>query len=297
MMASATFSCDSLPPRMQSFQESLTVWATLLGAIAGLVGLIQSRTWLAVIGTICLLTCILIGSYARRERHLVEAASLTIDRRSLDSLNMANLRRRTSKSLVVQDAHHTATIHREDLQMTWRYAGFCGAERETGMEFSLDSDNYVPFNQFDCFAYDLQRDPTMKHKIRPFLIGTDGICKKIAVPFLEPLSATEPFGILLQCTLPGCMTGEVDYYISTLSFGQRKVARSTVRLRFIGELPDWVRVYEYVGTGSPTLLSELRPSHIGKNSAEYLDSAEDLPGESVRVYVFRRGPHASAPRT
>ena len=282
---------------MQSFQESLTAWATLLGAIASLVGLIQSRTWLAGIGTFFLLACVIAGTYARRERRVVESASMTIERRSLDSLNLSNLRRRTNESLVVQDAHHTATIHGEDLQMTWRYTGFCGSERETRMEFSVDSDNYVPFNRLDCFAYDLRQDPEMKHKILPFLIGSDGISKKIAVPFLEPLSLAEPFGVLLQCTLPGCLTGEVDYYTSTLSFAQQNVPTSTVRLIFWGDLPDWVRVYEYPGAGNPVLLNDLRPSHLAHNSAEYSDTADNLPGQSVRVYVFRRhvGPQERSP--
>ena len=213
---------------------------------------------------------------------------MTIEHRSLDSLNIANLRRLTNKSLVVQKAHHVAMIRGEDLRITWRYDGFCAAERETCMEFSLDSDNYVPFNQFDCVAYDLQQDPTKKHKIQPFLIGTDGISRKVSVPFLEPLSARQPFSVLLQCTLPGCLTGEVDYYTSTLSFAQSNVPKSAVRLIFIEDLPDWVRVYECSGTGNPTLLSELRPHCTAKNSTEYLDSAENLAGDSARVYVFKR---------
>ena len=73
------------------------------------------------------------------------------------------------------------------------------------MQFSIDSDNNVPFDDLICFAYDLRRDPGMQHKIRPILIGNDGNSKKIATPFLAPLVAQEPFNLLLKCHLPGCM--------------------------------------------------------------------------------------------
>jgi len=75
----------------------------------------------------------------------------------------------------------------------------------------------------NCFAYDLRRDPGKVYKIRPILLGTDGISKKIAVPFFEPMTAMEPFSIVLHCDLLGCMKEGLEYYTSTLSFGQYQV--------------------------------------------------------------------------
>jgi len=108
---------------------------------------------------------ILIGLYARRTRLIVDRASVVLEGRGIDSLNIANLRRRVKRSLVIQDVHHTARIEGEDLEMTWRYCGYGQAPKETAMEFSINTDNNVPFADLDCFAYDLQHDPGGKHKI------------------------------------------------------------------------------------------------------------------------------------
>jgi hypothetical protein len=120
------------------------------------------------------------------------------------------------------------------------------------------------------------------------LIGTDGISKKIAVPFLEPLTAQQPFCVLLKCSLPGCMTAGMVYYTSTWSFGQDTVPRSTVCLRFFGEPPAWVRVYEFVPSASAKLLKELRSLRMNQEFTEYLDIAEDVKAQSVIIYVFWR---------
>src|SRR2546428_179559 len=80
--------------------------------------------------------------------------------------------------------------------------------------------------------------------------GSDGISKKIAVPFLKPLMAQEPFSVLLKCELPGCMKAGLEYYTSTLSFGQDQVQRCTVRLLFVGVHPAWMRVYESDASGN-----------------------------------------------
>jgi hypothetical protein len=198
------------------------------------------------------------------------------------------LRRRLNRSLVIQEAHHVAEIEGEDLMITWKYAGYCRSEQETAMEFSIDTDNSVPFDDLNCFAYDLQHDPRSKHKLRPILIGPDGISKKIAVPFLEPLIAQQPFSVVLKCALPGCMKAGLEYYTSTLSFGQDQVRKSTVRMVFFGGRPAWVRVYECAPSESAKLLKSLRPLLENQEYGEYLDIGEDVPAQSARIYVFSR---------
>src|SRR5207244_4209444 len=124
---------------------------------------------------------------------IVKSAAVKVEGRSIDSLNVATLSRRITRSLVIQEAHHAAKIEGENLTIAWTYTGYCDADQETAMEFSVDTDNNVPFDTLKCFAYDLRRDPDRKHKIRPILVGSDGISKKIAVPFLKPIMAQEPF--------------------------------------------------------------------------------------------------------
>ena len=84
----------------------------------------------------------------------------------------------------------------------------------------------------------------------------------------------------------------LEYYTSTLSFGQDQVRRCTVRLMFLGERPAWVRVYECSASGHAVLLKNLRPFRETQEVSEYLDVSEYLEAQSARIYVFWR---AAAP--
>jgi len=90
---------------------------------------------------------------------------------SIDSLNIANLKRRVNRTLVIQEAHHTARIEGENLEITWQYSGFCKADRETLIEFSIDSDDSTAFDNLDCVASDLARDAGIVQPIRLLLVG------------------------------------------------------------------------------------------------------------------------------
>jgi hypothetical protein len=274
---------------MQSLQETLSAWTTLFGTILSVVGLIQSRAWLTVISASFALVALAVGLYARRERLAVTSASIKVEGHSIDSLNLANLRRRVNRSLVLQKADHLAEISGEDLHITWHYTGYCHAEKETVLEFSIDSDNRVPFGSLECFAYDLGRDPERKHKIRPVLIGADGNSKKVAVPLLAPLSAKDRFDVVLHCHLLGCVKPGFGYYTSTLSFNQDVVPSFGTRLVFAGVCPLWVRVYECGPTGETVLLRDLRPAGESAGRWEHEDAVENVPGQMARIYVFWRG--------
>jgi hypothetical protein len=273
---------------MQYLLQTLTSWTALLGPVATLIGLIQSRGWLTGLGALFVCVSIVAAVYAGRQQLRIDAASVEIEGISIDSFNVANLRRRVNRSLTIQTVDHMATIEGADLEMTWRYAGYCRADRETVMEFSVDSGNSVPLSQLDCFAYDLKCDPEKRHKIQPLLIGPDGISKKIAVPFLEPLLAQQPFDMMLHCRMAAIYNPGIGYYTSTLSFDQDKVGRCTVHLTFLRQKPDWVRVYECDAFGRPRLLKNLRPVREDQDSSEYRDVAENLRAQSARIYLFRR---------
>jgi hypothetical protein len=199
---------------------------------------------------------------------------------------MANLRRRVNRTFVIQESRHTARIEGGDLKITWAYSGYCRAHRQAAMEFSIDADRTTPFQKLDCVAYDLGHDPDMAHPIRPLLVGTEGISKKISVPFLEPLKADQPFSVLLKCTLPGCFTKGFGYYTSSLSFAQERVGSSAVHLIFVGPAPAWLRVYESTPRSPARLVKSLAPSRQQSDLCEYLDVVEGRQGQSVRVYAF-----------
>jgi hypothetical protein len=137
------------------------------------------------------------------------------------------LGRRLNRSLVVQEAEQVATINGEDVVVTRRYSGYCRAFQEAAVEFSVDTDNNIPFDRLECFAYDLRHDPKRMHRIRPVLLGAHGLSKKIAVPLLERLSAQEPFDVLLTCKLLGCMKSGTEYYASRISVAQERIRTCT----------------------------------------------------------------------
>lgn len=275
---------------MDSFKESLAFWSSILGTVLGVLGLIKSSRWLAVLGLLLVAASVAALLYARRQRQRLRLAAVTIEGRSIDSLNAASLGRRLNRSLIVQEADQVATINGEDMVVTWRYSGYCRAPHEAAVEFSIDTDSHVPFERLECFAYDLRHDPKRIHQIRPVLLGADGLSKKVVVPFLERLSAREPFSVLLTCKLPGCMKSGVEYYASTMSVAQERIPTSTVRLIFLSDRPEWLRVYECGASGVIRLLKDLRPSHETAQRVEYTDLANDVPAQSARIYVFRRAP-------
>jgi hypothetical protein len=151
---------------MPSIQETLASWATILGAVLSVFSLIQSRAWVTGIGILLVGVSVAAGMYARRERLTIQSASVVIEGKSIDALNMANLKRRVNKSLVIQEVRHEARINAEDLSVVWRYTGYCKAERETSIEFSIDAESAIPFDRLECFAYDLGNDPDKRVSFR-----------------------------------------------------------------------------------------------------------------------------------
>jgi hypothetical protein len=268
--------------------ESLAGLATILGTIVSVLALLQSRAWLLLISLLLVCLSILAVLYARKQRLVVEAASTVIEGHSIDALNIANLRRRVNRTLVVQAAQHTARIEGEDLEITWRYSGYCKAGSESAIEFTINSENSTAFGKLNCTAYDLGNDPEMSHGIQPLLVGPEGLSKRISVPFLKPLAANHPFEMMLRCTLPRCIKAGFSYYASVLSFAQDRVSSCEARLIFVGPAPDWLRVYESTLHKSAALVKSLAPSRQEPGLCEYVDLAENRPGQSARVYTFWR---------
>jgi hypothetical protein len=268
--------------------ETLAALATLVATAISILALMHSRAWLVLTSLFFVALAIAAGIYGRRERLARDATSTVIEGYSIDSLNIANLRRRLDRGFVVQEADHTGRIEGENLKITWKYSGYCRAGRMAAFDFSIDSGAGAAFADLDCVAYDLAHDPEMVRAIRPLLVGPEGVSKKISVPLLEPLQADQPFGVLLKCTLPRCVTAEIGYYTSTLSFAQDRVRRCTIRLEFVGVAPTWMRVYDCSQPRTPILLKSLAPSRQEPGLCEYIDVVENAPGQSARVYMFWR---------
>ena len=268
--------------------ESLAALATIAGTIVSILALVQSRAWLVLTSLLVVCLSILSVLYARKQRVALEGVSTVIEGHSIDALNVSNLRRRVNRTLVVQEAQHTARIEGEDIEITWRYSGYCKARSESAIEFSINSESRMAFGRLNCTAYDLGNNPEMDHGIQPLPVGPEGLSKRISVPFLKPLSANQSFDVMLKCTLSGCIKAGFSYYVSLLSFAQNRVGRCEVRLIFVGAAPSWLRVYESTLQKPAALLKSLAPSRQEPGLCEYIDVAEDRQGQSARVYMFWR---------
>lgn len=273
---------------MQVSLESLAALATIVGTALSLLAVLQARKWLVMIGLPLVGLAIVAGFYARRDRLALNAATITIEGRSIDALNAANLRRKINRTLFIQEVHHTARIEGEDLIIEWTYSGYCRARQASAIEFTIAAEPVTPFERLDCIAHDLGHDSAMKHEIRPLLIGSDGISKRLSVPFLQELKRHQAFAVMLKCTLPRAMKVGFGYYTLTLSFAQDRIRRSTVRLIFVGPKPRWVRVYECSPRKQPVLIKTLAPTRVKEGDSEYLDIVGDTGGQSARVYAFWR---------
>ena len=271
---------------MTDVRETVALWACLVGSAVALLGQSQSLVSIAFAGICLSATSATVAVYSRRNRSPIQRSGVSIEGLNLDSLHIANVRRRLNKSLTLERAFQVAIINGSDLHVAWQYDGFCRSEGETDIEFSIDSENNIAFEQLECFAFDLQNDPERLRQIRPILLGSDGVSKKIKVPFLQPLACEDHFSILLNCALPGCITTGLQYYTSSLSFDQPSVASASVHLIFVRMRPEWVRVYEFDAKGRPTFVSELRPFRDDGATCEYVDMSQNVPGQSVRVYLY-----------
>jgi len=257
--------------------------ASVLGNGVALIGVIESRPSLAILG---IAASAIFSAASLASKAVAEREQPAIENLNLDSLHLANARRRLNRSLAVQRAFQVAIVDGTDLHLAWQYDGTCRTEGETAIEFSVDSENNIPFKQLDCFAFDLQNDPTRLHPASPNLIGSDGVSKKLSVPFLKPLTRGERFSMLLNCTLPGCVSTGVQYYTSSLSFDQPAIESSSLHLIFVRTRPEWVRAYSFDKKGRPVFIHELRPFRDDGATCEFVDMAQSVPGQSVRVYLY-----------
>ena len=163
----------------------------------------------------------------------------------------------------------------------------CRAEQETAMEFSIDAECNIPFDLLDCGAYDLACDPDKAHAIRPILIGPDGISKKIAVPFLEPLTPQQPFCVPAEMQATRLHEGGCDAWpdVRASQMGRRDPGGSPVKS---GEREPREGVYVFE---AGTLLSAsrfflpLRPT--GRFIAAWSDRL--LAAESAPLIVLSEG--------
>lgn len=273
---------------MAKLREDYALWGSIFGSTVALLGIALPQTWLAFLG-VSLATASAVAGLHLTKLHA--PTPISIEGFSLDALHIANLRRRRNRSLLLERAFQIAIVNGSDLTLAWQYNGKCKTAGETNIEFSIDSENNIAFDQLDCYAVDLLNDPGRERPIRPTLVGSDGVSKKIRVPFHHPLSQGDSFSILLRCTLPGCVTTGTQYYVSSLSFDQPSIESAVVQLIFPSEKPAQVKVLDYNPQKGLQYIRTLRPFRDDGTTCEYVDMEHSVPGQWIRVYLYTLDPH------
>ena len=141
---------------MQFTLESFASLATIAGLLVSLLALFQARSWLVLTSMCFAALAVFVCLYARRMRLAMESASIVIDGHSIDTLNIANLRRQVNRTFFIQDVEHAARIEGEDLHMTWQYSGYCRARAAAEMEFTINSEAGTRFSELDCLQDQLR---------------------------------------------------------------------------------------------------------------------------------------------
>jgi len=119
------------------------------------------------------------------------------------------------------------------------------------------------------------------------LVGPESISKKIAVPFLEPLRAQQPFDIELHCRLPSSCKLGLHYYTSTLSFDQEAVDICTVHLAFVGLKPNGCGSMNAILPASATG-EDLAPRARWPRTERISGCGARLERAIGEIYLFRR---------
>lgn len=268
-------------------KEYFSIISTIFGLALSIFGLVQNNNILAITGSIVFILAVIFLFMYLKEKNKHKNINLEIQNRRIESLNFANLTRLTNKSLLIEKAYHTYTIEEQNLVIDFSYKGKCIGDNETGIEFSIDSDIFIPYNKLEIIAYDLINDKKKKQPIMPGLIGKDGNSKKIKLHFFEPLLKNNEFFIELKVNLNGCMNYGYDYVTATLSFYNSPIDKFKTKICFKNNLPEQIDVYR-VENNKPIKNKCLKYKQENKTTRCFKDSYDNINAQEIIVYSFKR---------
>lgn len=270
-------------------KENISLFIGVAGFLLSFYGLIENKLYILLFGVSSYIVAICFAFKLTKEKQRYSKANIEIEGHRIESLNLANITRKQNKTFFIQQAKHIATIRGLDLVLEFDYSGYCSkGSQESGIDFSVDSDVNIEFRDIQLYGFDLINDPNRLHKIKPFLTGSEGMTKKIKLPFMSPIKKGEAFHVSLISHLHNCMKYGKDYITATLSFGDSlRVADFSVELVFVNDHPNWVRVYDTT-TGNTQLLKNLSPSSSNEERVIYNDHYKDMNSKTALVYFFER---------
>ncbi len=217
-----------------------------------------------------------------------DSKSILVDGEADEMLTLAEGNRTTTDSLEINSAKHIFLMDGMDLTATFIYKGKCISKTGSeGMVFSISGYSIVPLKDLKCIGFDLAHDPRKRFPIQPILKSSDGLCKKILIPFPRRLKNRDSFYIEMSYTWPNSLRHGVNHIDSSLSFSRKHLNEYIIRLIFVKNNPKWIRVFTPIKGLRSTKYEKTLPltTNTG-NKYSYIDIVDSPSAKSVRIYQF-----------
>ena len=214
---------------------------------------------------------------------------LAIKKKKIELVTLLSPINKNDNTLALESIEHKSIIEREKAEFIYTYEGTCTATRgEECIVFNIGAEEYIPFKELKCYAYDLVNDKKKSHMIKPELVGDDGLTKKVKIKFIKKLKQYDHFKIEFVFVFPHCVKFGRDYVTFTTSYSKR-IHRLNNILIFKKSHPTMVELHK-VSNDIIKYEKTIFPQNQQKNIHDvvYKDFYEECPGKQVFVYFFDR---------
>lgn len=263
--------------------EALTKLASICTIISTIYGICTGNFVLTIIVLVIIL--LMIGYKFYRQRH----SNLSIKYKKIDFISLVKPIIKSDHTLAPEYIEHKCVIKGEEACFVYTYEGICCANSgEDSIIFNIGAEEFIPFEDLECYAYDLYNDPKRKNSIRPELVGDDGLSKKVKVKFLKRLQRYNRFKIEFTFIYPHCIKYGKDYVLFFSSYKQNIQYLKNI-LYFIDDPPMFVELHKEKNNTllyQKTILKDKNESSNIKHT--YIDIHESCSGTQTFLYFFER---------
>ncbi len=182
----------------------------------------------------------------------------------------------------------TESNRKYDVQITYKIKGKnLSGDTLSGLHLAVAGDNPAPFSKLNPRLYHLHSDPEKRIFVKPDLLGSDGILKKLFLPFISPgIEKNGLFNIELSLKWPNLVYSEFhkDYlYLDNFDF-EKGTRELQMDLEFEG--------LEIGSVNAFMVDSSLREKRLGvvpadeKNSSKFVFRRFNPENEKFFVLIF-----------
>lgn len=212
---------------------------------------------------------------------------ITIENKKIDILPLIDPIKKEDHTLIPKHIIHKHIVANEEVTFLYYYEGICISKNgEDNIVFNIGAEEYIPFNELKCFAYDLKNDIHKEMKISPILIGDDGLSKKIKINFLHKLEYSDNFKILFVYSFPHCLKFGKDYISVYMSYYKKTIDVFINEIIFKDIKPLYVKVYD-IHNKKAHYTETLKPN-VSHNEYKYIHKINNCKGNTSIIYFINR---------